>query len=157
MRRRLVTGGAIFISAFVSVPLAWSQLRSTGTIVGIVKDPSGAVIADAEVRLKNTGTGATAQTESSSSGDYIFPVVLIGQYELTATKTGFKQAIVSDVKVSAAENVKVDFVLTLGQVSEHVTVTAAGAAVNTVTADEGNTVSGQQINELPLETRVFTQ
>ncbi len=157
MKRRLVTAGVIFVSVFVSVPLAWAQLRSTGTIVGIVKDPSGAVIADAAVTLKNTGTGATAQTETSSSGDYTFPVVLIGQYELTATKTGFKQAIVSDVKVSAAENVKVDFVLTLGQVSEHVTVTAAVAAVNTVTADEGNTVSGQQINELPLETRVFTQ
>jgi carboxypeptidase family protein len=136
---------------------AWAQVKSTGAVLGTVTDATGAVVPEATVTLKNPQTGAAMSAVTGSTGDYNFPVVPVGDYELTVGKSGFKTFLQGPFSVSSLENVRLNAVLTVGQVSEQVTVTAAPPAVNTVTASEGDTVTGTQVNDLPLDTRVFTQ
>jgi outer membrane receptor protein involved in Fe transport len=109
------------------------------------------------VELRNLGTGSVVGVQTDQYGQYTFQAVPVGQYELVATKAGFKKQVRSSFAVHAAEYLRVDVTLAVGRVSEVVTVTEAPPVVNTVTANEGNTVTGQQINTLPLTNRVFTQ
>src|SRR5208282_4650827 len=90
-------------------------------------------------------------------GEFRFLTVPAGPYELTAEKKGFTKVLHSAFAVHAAEPARVDVVLKVGAVSEQVTVTGAPPVVNTVTANEGNTVTGEQVNFLTLTNRVFTQ
>lgn len=130
---------------------------STGAVLGTVADPSGAVVPGASVALRNVGTGASLSANTGASGDYSFPVVPVGQYQLTVTKDGFKTYVRQRFSVSAFENVRIDPVLVVGQVSQEVSVTAAPPTVNTVTASEGHTVTGTQLSGLPLDSRLWTQ
>src|SRR5690348_7942791 len=157
MPRSLRTLVSLLLGSLICTPAVFAQVRSTGTVVGVVKDESGAVIPAADVTLQNIDTGSPLRTHTNGSGDYSFPVVSAGRYTLTVSRAGFKTSTHAEFPVSAVENVRVDVVLTIGQVSQQVSVTAAPPAVDTVTASEGNTVTGTQANELPLDTRVFTQ
>ena len=147
----------LFILVLVLGPNSNAQVANTGSVLGTVTDPSGAVVAGASVTLKNVGTGSVVAAETDQYGQYNFLAVSVGQYELVATKAGFKKHIQSAFMVHAAEHVRVDAPLAVGAVSQEVTVSETPPVVNTVTANEGNTVTGQQVNTLPLTNRVFTQ
>jgi hypothetical protein len=157
MQRKLLSLGACVFCLFALSVFGLAQVRSSGEVLGSVTDQSGAVIPGAKVSLENIETGSALTTETNASGDYQFPVVPVGQYRISVSKEGFKTFLQSRFSVSALENVRVNAVLAIGQVSEQVEVTAAPPAVDTVTASEGDTVTGTQANELPLDTRVFTQ
>lgn len=158
MKKHLLSRGLLLFSLLVLLSsLASAQVKSTGAVLGTVKDPSGAVIPGATISLTNVDAGSTIATESNASGDYIFPVVPVGRYELSVTKSGFKKVLLSDISVSALENVRLDPVLSIGQLNEQVTVKAAPLAVNTVSASTGDTVTGVQLHSLPLSSRLFTQ
>jgi hypothetical protein len=157
MRSKFLTASIVFLTSLAWSALTKAQVKSTGTVLGTVTDSSGAVIPDVNVALKNTGTGITMAATTDAVGTYSFPVVPVGEYSLTVAKTGFKTSVLSGISVSALENVRLDVALTLGAVTEEVTVVATPPAVNTVTADEGNTVSGNQLHNLPLASRMFTQ
>jgi outer membrane receptor protein involved in Fe transport len=136
--------------------MAWAQ-TSTGSVQGTVTDQSGAVIPQAPVVLTNRDTGAIQESKTNASGAYSFPVVGVGDYTLSVTQPGFKTYKQSDFHVQAASPVTINVSLALGQPSEQVTVSETPPAINTVTASEGNTVTGKQLNELPLTNRQFTQ
>src|SRR5689334_2809292 len=72
--------------------LTWAQSTSTGTVVGLVTDPSGAIVPDAAVSLIDHTTGTTKTTTSNEAGRYIFVNVNPGTYDITVSKTGFTQA-----------------------------------------------------------------
>ncbi len=135
---------------------AYAQ-TSTGSVQGTVTDQSGAVVPSAQVELTNRDTGATQHTQTSSNGSYSFPVVGVGDYKLSVIQPGFKAYTQSSIHVEAASPLTVNVPLSIGQTSEQVTVSEAPPPINTVTANEGNTISGKQLNELPLTNRQFTQ
>src|SRR5689334_21648509 len=92
--------------AFVLVLVAWAVLgepcafaQTSGQVVGTVRDSTGAIIPDANIVLTNVATNLSLQTTSTSSGDFAFPVVPVGNYAITAEKSGFDKASVSDVAV----------------------------------------------------------
>jgi hypothetical protein len=157
MRRGLLTVSVAFFLSLTWTLLMTAQVRSTGSVLGTVTDATGAVVPGSSVTLRNVETGATISATTDATGDYNFPVVAVGNYELTVSKEGFKTVLQGPFPVSALQNVRVNVTLTVGQISEKVTVTAEPPAVDTVTASEGDTVTGTQVNELPLDTRVFTQ
>jgi hypothetical protein len=134
-----------------------AQVGDTGTVLGTVTDPSGAVVAGVSVTLRNTENNLTYKTTTDQSGEYRFLTVPAGVYELTATREGFKKVVHSVFAVHAAEPAGVNVVLQVGAISEQITVTDTPPVVNTVTANEGNTITGEQVNSLPLTNRVFTQ
>jgi hypothetical protein len=135
----------------------YAQVSDHGSVLGTVSDPSGAVVPRVSVTLTNVGTGNVFTSETDQDGQFNFQIVPVGQYDLTAAKQGFKKHVRSPFAVHAAEYVRSDVTLSVGAVSEEVTISEAPPVVNTVTANEGNTVTGQQVNSLPLTNRVFTQ
>ncbi|MDO8681037.1 MAG: carboxypeptidase-like regulatory domain-containing protein [Acidobacteriota bacterium] len=102
---------------------AWAQFE-TATVVGTVRDATGAVVPDAKVTLTNTATGVTAEKNSDANGNFEFFTVRIGTYVVTAEKTGFSIALVDNVQVTVGARQRVDLSMAVGQLTETVTVSS---------------------------------
>jgi Carboxypeptidase regulatory-like domain len=134
-----------------------AQVANTGSVQGTVADSSGSLLSGANVSLVELQTGAAQTTNTNADGSFRFPIVPVGDYRLDVTMQGFKSFRRSGISVHAAEPASIVVTLTVGAVAEKIEVIAAQPTVDTVTASEGNTVTGKQLNELPLTNRLFTQ
>jgi hypothetical protein len=123
------------------------------SISGIVKDPSGAVVAGASVTVTNEGTGFERKTTTNESGFYTITNIQPGFYNVTVEAPGFKKFETTRNRLEAAIPRQVNVDLTVGQVSESVTVEANAAQLNTESATVGKTVEQQQIQNLALNGR----
>lgn len=134
------------------LPAAAQTFR--GSIIGTVTDPAGAVIAGATVTAKNTATGLTRTTQTSTDGSFSLPELTIGTYQVTVTKSGFETAVASGVSVEVASARHVDFTLKPGNVSQRVEVTEAAAVpIETTNNNLGVSFEGQDVVDLPLNGR----
>ena len=93
---------AALLLAVCAFSLTASAQSFRGSIIGTVNDPSGAAIAQATVTAKNTATGLTRTTQTSSDGTYSLPELAIGSYEVSATKSGFQTAVATGVAGTSA-------------------------------------------------------
>jgi hypothetical protein len=144
----------LFVIAFLSIPAAVALSQgTTGSIYGTVTDPSGAVLAHANVTVKNVLTGVSNAVQASDSGDYTFPVLDPGDYEVSVTMTGFKSQTQRSVRLDANQSVHVNFALQLGSTEQQVTVDAGTTLVDTRESQVGSTVDEKRIQDLPLNGR----
>jgi hypothetical protein len=127
----------------------------TATVLGTVKDPAGAAVPGARITLRNVATGVTAHAESDLSGNYQFPNVKIGTYEVTGELSGFSKAVARDVTVSVNARQRVDLALQTGAITEEVTVEAQARLLETDSSDRGQVINRQQIVNLPLNGRAY--
>jgi hypothetical protein len=123
------------------------------SISGIVKDPTGAVVANAKVTVTNEGTAFERQTTSNESGFYTITNIPPGFYSVKIEATGFKSFSSTRNRLEAALPLQVNADLTVGQLSESVTVEANIAQLNTESATVGKTVEQAQIQNLALNGR----
>ena len=131
-----------------SAPTAWAQSTSTGTVVGNVTDPSGAVVPGATVTLTDTNTKTSRTTTTNQAGRYIFVDVAPGPYELNITKQGFSTTKTqTSVQVGAATTA--NMTLQVGTSNVVVEVTAVGNELQTMNATIGNTLDSVAIDNLP--------
>jgi hypothetical protein len=128
----------------------------TGAISGTVKDTSGGVVAGAKVTLTNQGTGVSITTTSSSSGEYSFSPVKIGNYSLSVEFAGFQKVQQNNVTVDVQQKVLVDITLPTGESKEVVIVNTAPPALQTQDASVGQVIEERAVNALPLNGRNFT-
>jgi len=128
----------------------------TASVVGTVRDASGAVVPDAKITLTNTATGISQPKTTGADGTYEFLTVKAGAYIVTAEKGGFSLALVDDVEVQVAARMRVDLAMAVGQVTEKVTVTAASPLLETDTSQRGQVVTGDQMRELALNGREYS-
>ncbi len=127
---------------------------TTGRIVGIVSDPSGAVVSGATVTVTNTGTGVSRRTSTDKQGYYQVLELPIGPYEVAAEATGFSRMVVAAKNsLEINQTLRVDIMLQVGAVKDVVTVEGGASAVETENSTVGATVSGVAISELPLNGR----
>jgi hypothetical protein len=145
--RKLTFGAAILALMAVAMPLL-GQLTS-GNVVGTVYDPVGAVVPGAAVVAVNTGTGVSASTSSTSSGDYRFANLPVGTYNISVSAPGFTKAEVGNVNVQLNQTVTTNLKLAIGQSSTTVQVSEAAAPVDTTTAQVQTTYGVRQISDLP--------
>lgn len=143
------------LSACVS-PI-FAQTSSTGALTGTVTDPSGAVISGATVTATNVGTGQSRSTTTDSSGSYKFGLLPPGNYSLKFSASGFKTADVPSVTVSVAETPVLNKALEVGAQSEQITVESTAETIQTQNATNGGVVGSQEVTELPLVSRNYTQ
>jgi hypothetical protein len=137
------------VSAFTGLSnLTFGQGQVTGTISGIVQDPSGAVIPGATVTALNTATNFKKQALSSDEGYYRLDLLPVGVYEVSAEVPGFKKALTGGVRLGVNDFLKVDFKLETGEVTETVTVVSKQTEVNTESSTLGRTVTN--LADLPL-------
>jgi hypothetical protein len=127
-----------------------------GAINGVVQDSSGAAVPNAHVTLLNTDQGISLETNTSSSGEYVFSPVRIGHYTVTVTAPGFSTTTQQNVTVAVGQRVQVNVQLKLGASSQTVQVTSAPPQLQTSEASVGQVVDQRNVNNLPLNGRNFT-
>lgn len=148
---------SVLIPALLLVVLLPAQTMNTGTLLGTVKDPSGAAIANATVRVLRANPPFERQVSTDADGNYLFPLMPVGAYQVTFENTGFQKTVRNNVELSASQSLRIDATLTLGSVSEQVEVSSQVSQVDTATANVGSTIFGSQVQEIALNTRSFTQ
>jgi hypothetical protein len=127
----------------------------TASIAGVVTDPSGAPIAAATVTTKNLETGALRNAMTDGTGRYLVLALPVGQYEVRATKAGFKEAVRSGIELAIGQEARVDLNLQVGAVATQVIVASDASIVSTTTSDISGLVGEHQIRDLPLNGRSF--
>jgi hypothetical protein len=125
-----------------------------GSIEGVVKDSSGAVLPGVTVEAKSGGSGILSAT-TNESGTFRFPSVLPGVYEVSAALSGFKPAKIGDVEVKLGSMKSVEFAMQLASVSENVTVTAESPIVDVKSSGKSTNIRAEQVSLLP-HNRDFT-
>jgi hypothetical protein len=138
--------------AFSLLPAAMAQTTST-TILGTITDPSGAAVAGAKVTATNIRTQVKREDVSTSTGDYSFPLLDIGEYSVTVESAGFKTVTRTNLLLQINEKLRVDVALQVGQVSERVEVSAAVTALKTDESSIGDVIEQKRIVELPVNGR----
>jgi hypothetical protein len=133
-------------------PAALAQTTST-TILGTVADSSGAVLPNAKVTVVNTQTGVRREDTTSSTGDFTFPLLDVGVYDITVDAQGFKTEVRRGIVLQINDKTRADFALQVGATSERVEVVAENAALRTDDATLGQTVEQRRVEELPLNNR----
>jgi hypothetical protein len=134
---------------------AFAQFDS-GSIVGTVRDASGAVVPAAKVTLTRAATGIAVAKASTSDGNYEFAAARPGLYVMTAEKAGFALALIDNVQLQVGARLRVDLEMPVGQVTEKVEVTAAQPLVETDSSQRGQVISGDQTRALPLISREYS-
>jgi hypothetical protein len=153
--RKVLLGGLFgFACVALSSPLFG---QATGSMLGTVTDPSGAVVPNATVAATSQGTGISRDTKTDADGHYVLPLLPIGIFTLKVTAPGFQPAVQKDLVLQVDESREVDFALSTAAVQQSIEVSATPVAVETTNASLGQVITAQQVAELPLNGRDFVQ
>ncbi len=134
---------------------AFAQGGSTGTILGLVSDSTGAVIPNAKVTITNTATGTATTVVSTAAGDFTVPNLIPGVYQATAEAAGFSKQVVHAITLVVAQSARINLVLKPGAASEVIEVNATAVELDTDNAAISQLVSEKQVEDLPLNGRNF--
>ncbi|HMH15356.1 MAG TPA: carboxypeptidase regulatory-like domain-containing protein [Edaphobacter sp.] len=141
--------------------LAMTQFVSAqtfrGGIAGSVQDSTGAVVPNAKILLLGTDTGYTRETVSTSSGDYSFQDLPLGNYSITVSSPGFQQTKIDKIAVRPGQVFSLDIKVGIAASSEQVEVNAAAVALDTVSSTNNAVVNEKAVANIPLNGRDFTQ
>ena len=133
---------------------AWAQ-ATTGSIIGTVTDPSGAVVPSGNVTATNTQTGITYKGQTDQSGNYVIHALPPGVYKVQVDKSGFESAAVQDATLVIDQRLLLNFQLKVGAAETAVTVTATPATLQTQSSETGAVIETEDILDLPLLGRNF--
>jgi len=153
---------AASIATFVALlfsPLALAPVSAQvvgATLSGTVTDQSGAVVPQATISIKNTATGITRASTTSTAGFYTVPNLLPGSYEITATASGFSTEVQTGITLTVGAQQVLNFTLRVGQVTEKVQVTGEAPTVQLATSSISAVVNSTTVRELPLNGRSWT-
>jgi hypothetical protein len=147
----------VFCSVAILALSAASSLRAQtlGEITGRISDPTGAAVPVANITLTNVATNAVRNSISTESGDYTFPSVAPGFYNVKTEHAGFKTASSTNVEVQVQQTVRLDITLQVGQVNESVEVSAAADLLQAENSSLGTVIENKGVNELPLNGRNY--
>jgi len=129
--------------------MAWGQATNTGTVIGVVTDPSGAVVPGVAITLTDVTTHTTLTTTTNDAGRYVFVNVPPSTYDISATKTGFANAKISAQSVRVGSQTNANIQMQVGQQQQTVEVQATGTELQTLNATVGNSVTGIALSSLP--------
>jgi hypothetical protein len=152
MRRLL---GALLV--VVLVGLAGYAQTFRGAINGTVTDPSGAVVAGADVKATEIGTGGVHSTVTTSNGEFAFQDLPLGEYRISVSSAGFQPVTVDNVSVTAGGAYTLPVKLRMGSATTAVEVSAASIAIDTTTATQDNILPTEAVQDVPMNGRDFTQ
>ena len=145
---------ALSLIGVLSTALGWASVG--GSISGTIKDPSGSVVPNAEMTIRETGTGVSFKTRSDSKGHYNFPVLPVGHYELNVQASGFTVYERKDIVLDTNAALTLDASLQVGGGSQTVSVTDNTLHVETTSTQMGQVISGRQMTAVPLDGRSYT-
>jgi Carboxypeptidase regulatory-like domain/TonB dependent receptor-like, beta-barrel len=152
VRRAIPVLGLSLLFLLASVP---AHAQGTARILGTVTDSSGAPISGATVSVTDIDIGATRTLATDSAGAYSAPALRPGVKKIRAEYKGFKSVERENVRLEVGQEVRIDFTLQPGAVTETVTVEVAVPLVETTHSEQGGSLSNQTINDLPLNGRNY--
>jgi hypothetical protein len=145
-----VSGGFVLLGLLLCLTDVPSFAQAvSGTISGYINDPSGAAVVGAAVKVTNTLTGVEISSTSDASGLFVISNLSPGTYNIDITAPGFRRYRENDVVLNVDSSVRVNAVLTLGAVSEEVTVSASTGLIETEKTDVAQQITERQIESLP--------
>ena len=127
------------------------------TLTGSVTDASGALVSGATVVVRSEETGSVRSVSTSSTGSFNITNLAAGRYAVTVNNAGFQTFVAKNVILNVAEKHTLDVQLQAGQVSQTIEVTAENTPIQTTTAEQSGTVTGDQVRDLALNNRNFEQ
>ena len=145
---------AVALTMALAVGLA-AQVAIPAKVVGNVTDPQSALIPGAEVHLRNVDTGIENKTQTGANGEYIFPNIIAGRYQITVTASGFKRAQSQTAQVANGTTVRLDVTLEVGDVTQEVTVQASAPLIQTDDADVRTVLATKTVQDMPVIGRNF--
>jgi hypothetical protein len=129
---------------------------TSATVSGVVTDSSGATLPGSLIVATNEQTGIRTAVTSDVKGFYSMPALPVGSYQLEVTKKGFKTYIQSGLLLRVNDSVRVDVSLAVGNIEEHISVTADAVHVETTNSQMGEVISTEKIESVPLNGRSYT-
>jgi hypothetical protein len=147
--RHLPATSRIFLLGILIVGASYGQ-GDRGLLTGLVKDPSGAAIAGADIRAVHLATNVATTSQTNAEGNYTIGFLLPGDYTVTASAAGFKQFERTGVKIAVNDRLTLDIALELGQVSEKMIVAADAPLLETTSSSMGTLIDHRRLTELPL-------
>jgi hypothetical protein len=133
-----------------------AQASVTGSISGVVRDSSGAVLTGVEVVARETATGVKTAVTTDAKGFYSLQALPVGPYNIEVKKPGFKSYLQSALLLNVNDTLTVDVSLTVGQVAEKVEVVADAVHAETTSTEMGEVISDQKMTAVPLNGRSYT-
>jgi len=147
--------------AGIALLLAGGELclaqKDAGAIAGTAHDASGAVIDGVTITATDVDHGTVVTATSNASGEYVISPLKVGRYVINARRPGFNSVVSTPLTLQVQQRVVFDITLTIGEVSQSVTVTDSTAQLQTETSDLGQVIDSRQISNLPLNGRNFAQ
>jgi len=122
----------------------------TGSLTGLVRDPAGLPVQDAEVRIDAILTGAGRQVSTDERGRYLVPGLPPGAYRVTAAREGFRDEVIEPVELASGRALDISFDLSLGSRTETVTLNASASLVDTTASAWGGAIARDQLQSLPV-------
>lgn len=157
IQRRWLAGMVLAAACCVAfAPHAARAQRTTATLFGQVEDQTGAVIPSASVRVRNTATGVASNAVSDGSGRFTFPFLPVGTYSVTVTAHGFAEYRLNGLSLNAGQQLRLPVKLQVKTSTQQVIVTTQAPLIQNGAATQQDTISRQQIAELPQSKRDFT-
>ena len=149
---------SLFVALFLmmTASVVQAQIVETGTITGVVKDNSGAVVPNAHVTVRDTGTGLATNTVTDTDGIYVTPPLHPGNYEVAVESPGFN-SVVEHVRLEVGQRLAVDAALTVGSTAETVEVQSSAEILETESSSVGNLRTEEAVKNLPLNGRNFSE
>jgi len=150
---RLSTTKRLLYAAVLLLPAALRSQSFTASLVGDVTDASGAAIPNVAIFATNVATNQKIETRSDTIGRYVLSPLQPGVYTLEASTAGFKRFVQTSLNLAVGQQARLDIALTVGEVTENVTVEASATTIETSTSTLGKVVSNRAIIDLPLNSR----
>lgn len=141
------TPAAVLFLAGISAAIAQTD---RATITGTVSDPDRAVVPGARVEARNVETGTVYPTTTTSTGNYVIPLLPGGSYQVMVSVQGFKKFVRSGLTVETAQVMRIDVLLEIGSASDSVTVDGNATLLRTESGAVSHNVSGSYLADLPI-------
>jgi hypothetical protein len=152
--KRAVLCLGVAVTAFALLaPIEVAAQTTTGTILGVVKDSTGAVVPGAQVTVTNVNTNFSRSATTNGEGEYSLALLPLGAYRVEATAQGFKGFVQNGVALEVGRNARVDPVLQVGSFEDNLVITSDAPLVETGNASLGRTVTQEEVANLPLVNR----
>jgi Carboxypeptidase regulatory-like domain len=141
------------VTLILSASISWADI--TGSISGVITDPSGAVIPGANVTAIAISTNIQHTAVTDSKGFYSFPALNVDHYDVSARQAGFRDFLEKDITIDANSQIRVDIKMQLGKVADTVTVQSDALQVETESTQMGDLIQDSQIASMPLDGRSY--
>ncbi len=149
---RWVLPGLLVLLVVSSTPVF---AQSTATLQGTVTDPSGAVVPNAKIVVRNQGTGVGWNSETGGSGNFQVPSLPVGTYSIEVRAQGFQTRVIKDLRLEVGQTVVQNLQLEVGAISQEVVVSGTTPLVETATVTVGHVIDQHTVQDIPLNGRHF--